>query len=209
MTIHWPFLLVLPLSSALKRYVLRSRKNSSASTTALFPIWQNWADLLRAGVGTFLLMQHSLEFDPETAGAANKALMIEAGVLVSAVLCQSISFAEQLKFIAPIFYLSGVTVALAGYQVGGFAVFVGWLFALGGKKPGYQLPMMAIGLGSAAYTLGMLDLNVILSGGLIIIPMFLGFMSKQSLSYMARRPVWIEDSVGPKVSSTSAPSPSK
>jgi len=76
---------------------------------------------------------------------------------------------------------------LGGYVAGGFAVFVGWLFAVGGRNAAYQLPIMGVALGIAG---SLLDFNfrLVLACGLIFVPLFLSFMAQQQLAFVAREP---------------------
>lgn len=197
MTIQWPFFLLavallmppLPLSRELRRYVLKSRRNATTSVKSLAGQWQNWADFFRAAVGVYILTQWAFTVDPEIKGAAMRALVIQGVTLGVVLLVQTIRYTEGIRVIAPIFYLSGMTLILAGLEVGGFAVFVGWLFAIGGNKPVYQMPLMAIGLGGAGYVLGAISLPLILNCGLILVPLVIAFLSRQSMAYVAREPI--------------------
>jgi len=176
----------VPLSASLRNF-LKSRRNASASVRSLLAIWQNWADLIRAALGTYLLTELAVEVDRGVKGAATKALMLQAAVLGVVLLCQTVRFGRGARLVAPVFYLCGYTVVLGGYVAGGFAVFVGWLFAVGGRNAAYQLPIMGVALGIAG---SLLDFNfrLVLACGLIFVPLFLSFMAQQQLAFVAREP---------------------
>lgn len=194
MRVQWPWLLFavalilppLPLAASEKRY-LRSRRNPTTSVRSLCQKWQNWLDLIRGGIGAYLLVELAVQLEPDAQGGGTKKLMIEGAILGTCLLFQSVRFNQGIQFVAPIFYLCGFTLILAGYLVGGFAIFTGWLFAIGGRRPGYQLPVMGLAQGIAGGLLG-IDLQWILGCVLIYLPLVVGFMSRQSLSFVAREP---------------------
>lgn len=200
MNIQWPLFLLsigllLPpprLSASLRKYLMKPRRDVNPSIHSLLLCWQNWADLIRACVGAYLLTELAIQISPEVKGAAMKGLIIEAVVLSCAVLVQTLRIGPGFQLIAPVFYLSGITVILAGYASGGFAVFAGWLFAVGGMKPAYQLPIMGVALAVAGYVLG-LGLPLILNCGLILLPLLGAFLFRKQLLFVASDP-WANSS---------------
>ena len=193
MRVQWPFLLLslvfllppMPLSGALHKYVMSARRNPSASVPALFRCWQNWADLIRAGAGVYLLMEYAIQVDRQVKGAGMKALLLEGTVLAAALLFQLARIGPGLQLVAPIFYLCGLTLVLAGYVPGGFAVFVGWMFAIGGKRPAYQLPTMGVALGLSGYILSGPIFLLLLNCVLIFGPLLLSFLFQKPLAFVA------------------------
>lgn len=179
----------LPLSRGLRRFVLKSRRNASADVMSMLRPWQNWFDLARAAAGAYILMGLAIRVDPEVKGAATEAFIVQGGILGLAVLVQTLRYADEIRVIAPIFYLSGLTVVVAGYAAGGFAVFAAWLFVIGGRKLIFHLPIMAVALVGAGYVLGAISLPLILNALLILIPLFLAFLCRQQMVYVAREPV--------------------
>lgn len=196
MQVQWIFLALavallvppLPLSESLRHFVLKSRRNASANIKSTLELWQNWVDLARAGLGVYVLTTLAIQVDTQVEGAALKALMLQGAILAIGIVVQSLKFSGEIRIIAPIFYISGITLMLPGIAVGGFAIFTGWLFGVGSTNPRFVLPVMGIALGAAGYVLGSLGLEVILNCGLIFLPMFLAFMARQPLVVVAREP---------------------
>jgi hypothetical protein len=94
---------------------------------------------------------------------------------------------REIQLIAPVFYLCGIAVVLPGYLQGGFAAFVGWLFAIGGRRPAYQLPIMAFALAVVGCVLDFtITLPLALAGGLIFLPVLLEFLFQRPLAFVAR-----------------------
>jgi len=197
-TINWFFLIIaalllLPppyLSRTQKKSILDPRRHSSTRFGALFGAWQNWTDLIRALAGTVILLKLAISIAPEIKGAGTRGVLVEAVVLGLGCLIQVVRVGRYvysgIQFLGPIFYLTGVTMALAGPYVGGFAVFTGWLFALGGGNIAYQIPVMAVALGVGGVFFG-LSLDVILNGALIFAPLILEFLFRKRLLYIAAK----------------------
>lgn len=152
--------------------------------------WQNWVDLVRGIVGAYILSEFVLDVDPEVKGAGTKALMLQGCLLGLALVFQTVrvkAVNKEIALAAPVFFLSGITLVYGGLDAGGFGVFVGWMFAIGGKSPVYQLPAMGVALGGAGYLLG-LSLPLIMNCGLVFLPLFISFMAHRPLSYVSNEP---------------------
>jgi hypothetical protein len=194
MQIQWPFFMgaailllpALPLSASVRKY-LHSRLNSTTSLGFLLRAWQNWVDLIRAGAGVYVLKEYAIHIDPAIKGAGTQALVVEGALLGIVLLFQVVRLAQGVLFVAPIFYLCGLTLVLAGYTTGGFAVFAGWLFAVGGRNLAFQLPAMGISLAAGGYLLD-LSLPLLLNCCLIFLPLLMAFMFQKQLAFVASAP---------------------
>jgi hypothetical protein len=194
MAIHWQWLglaLVLlwvpaVLPSELNRRLANRGRLPQSTVASLVGAWMNWVDLIRAAAGTYLLAEFCFTIDSEVRGAGSRALLFRALILLAGVLIQVVRYKRELVFLTPVFYLCGITLVLPGYDKGGFAVFVGWLFAIMGKNPAFQLPVMAVTLGVAGYVLGGLGAPVFLSIGLILCPLVLNFLFQRPQVFLAR-----------------------
>jgi hypothetical protein len=208
MIINWLFLLLavgllLPppmLAPWLHKYLMKPRRNVTPAIRSLVSRWQNWADLIRAGVGVYLLTELAIRPTPGVPGAETKCLVFEGTVLTLVLLAQIVRINPGIQLMAPVFYLSGLTLVLSGYTSGGFAVFVGWLFAIGGQNPAYQLPVMGVALAVGGYLLGLTS-PLILNSVLIFLPLLLGFLFRRDLLFVAKAPRFAE----PSSSSTKQP----
>ena len=193
MTFNVPFflaavaLLWLPLpffSRKDQAYGTRGRV-VAATVPGLFKAWQNWTDLFRSAAGTFMLLGFAVGVDPES-GQAGQAEILKHGILLVGVLLQTFRFNSGQTFLAPLFYLTGLTVILPGYTVGGFAVVVAWAFAGGMKDPRFLLPVMVVALGVAGYFLSGLSRVVLLDLGLLVTPLFLALLFQKRLVFISR-----------------------
>ncbi len=178
------------------------RRQKVADVWAVARLWQNWADLARAALGVFVLMQWAFDTpDPTKSGGESLALLIKTALLGLAILPQTIRVFRSVQLLAPVFYLSGLTCFFSstptlftlgdlsglgqlfkGLAPGLFAVGVGWLFALGGRNLAYQLPAMAIAVLAAGYVLGPLP-PMVLNCGLILIPPVLSVVFRKRLLF--------------------------
>jgi hypothetical protein len=190
MKIHWLYLLLglalllppIPFPANIRRTL---RRRNAANLGAAVRLWQNWADLARAAFGVYVLMELAIVVDSSSSpGAEFSALALKAAVLGLVLLAQTIRMFHNVQFLAPVFYLCGLTLMLGGWQSwgGAFAVGVGWLFAVGGQNLSYQLPAMAVASAVAGYVLGP-TLPLMLNCALILIPLILSLLFKKRLLF--------------------------
>jgi hypothetical protein len=177
----------LPFSVVLQKSLLSMRRSSMARAASAARVWQNWADLVRAALGTHLLVALAVSADEATSSAGFRAFMLQAALLSLCVLVQTVRFGISPQLVAPIFYLCGVVLALGGPIHGVFAVAVGWLFAIGGKNLAYHLPAAAVSLLAAGAVLG-LDTRLLLACGLLLMPLILSWLFRKRLLFAAMVP---------------------
>ena len=94
---------------------------------ALTPL--NWIDLLRAAAGVFMLQSWALLPDPTFPGSGVAAMLLRFLIIGLGVFLQSGWVADRLVVMGPTFYLAGLTVALAPWQVWSFALVLGLVAA--------------------------------------------------------------------------------
>ena len=190
MKIHWLYLLVavalllppIPFPADIRKTL---RRRNVTNLWAAAKLWQNWADLARAAFGVYVLMELAIVVDSSSPpGVDFYALVLKATVLGLVLLTQTIRIFRNVQFLAPVFYLCGLTLMLGGWQswAGAFAVGVGWLFAVGGQNLSYQLPAMAVAAAVASYVLGPF-LPLMLNCALILIPLILSLLFKKRLLF--------------------------
>lgn len=190
MTIHWTYLipalvlLWLPMPLPAKMRLDGRNHETTVPLKDMVRAWQNWADLVRAGLAAYVLLEWAITVDPTMHPRNSSAMLWQWAILTVGVLLQTIRFNRMFLFVAPVFYLCGLTVPLSGYIEGTFALFVGWLFSIAGKKMGYQLPVMAVALGIAGFVLGGLKLGVLFNCTVIFLPFILSLLFEIDLLYL-------------------------
>ena len=176
----------LPLSASTKKF-LKSRRNATTSIRSVLCVWQNWVDLIRVICGVYLLTEMAIRVIPEIKGAGTRVLLVEAAILGVVLLFQMVRISQGVQFVAPVFYICGIVLVLAGFTIGGFAVFAGWLFVIGCGSTVYQLPVMGLALVAAGVLLD-LNLRMALACGLVFLPLIMSFMFRQELAFVALEP---------------------
>ena len=151
---------------------------------ALFRPWQNWLDIIRAAAGAYLLMKLVFTVDEHIRGAVRFAFLWEAGILMLGVLAQTIRFHKGVRFVGPVFYLSGLVPVISGYVDGGFTVLVAWMFTFVSGSPTYYFLAMSLSLIACGY-FGGSSMNVILCVGMSLSPFVLAALFQQRLSFVA------------------------
>lgn len=193
MRIEVPYLLValallwipLPLSLwATRNY--RVGRVSRVTTLGMFRAWQNWVDLARAGAGTWLLLNHALHVQSTDPWMLSQVVYLKAGILGAALLLHTVRLGSGVMFYAPLFFLSGVTVVLPGWQPGGFAVLFAWCLALGMKQPGFFVPALAAAVMLGGYFLAGVNTWLLLNIALIVLPTGLALLFNRKPLFVSR-----------------------
>jgi hypothetical protein len=170
------------LPSVLSRRLSQGRRVLPPTVLGMLRAWPNWLDAARAAGGTFVLMGPAITIDPQAAGGGFNALAVRASALGIGLLVATVRPKAGLVLLSPVFYLCGMTAVLPGYFTGGFAVLVGWGFAIGAKNPNYLLPSMGVAVAVAGYFLGGgLSLLWLLNMALIYGPWLLGQFARKPL----------------------------
>jgi hypothetical protein len=197
MVIHWAWLVVAlgflwspPLLSRETRKRLGRRPwQRSGSLLDLILFGSNWWDLLRGGLGGFILAVFAVTPDPKARNAASMILMFWTACSGVGIVLQSVRFQREPVFIGPIFYVMGLTLlawGVPGLETAGFALFVAWLFALAGQSPGFLLPIYAVAYGIGGYVLSGDLVRTGLTVVLILIAPVLGQLFRKPLVYLTR-----------------------
>jgi len=156
---------------------------TSATMSGAFRVWQNWADLIRAAVGVYALMELSIGLEPNSTDR-QLAQWIKLGIIFIGVLLQTIRVGQGI--IAPLFYLTGLTMILPQPPQAAFAIFLAWVFACGVKDARFVLPLLGACLVVATYFLGRLDIIVLFNAGLIFLPVSLALLSRKRQMFVTR-----------------------
>lgn len=179
----------LPFSPAQQKCLSSSRRRTAVTPLAATRVWQNWVDLLRAAAGTWLLA-NGVQSQPDVDMARLNEAMTEGFLLGAGLALQTVRMMGHIKFLAPVFYLCGVTLVLGGWPQGAFAVGASWLFAVAGQNMLYHLPGMAGALLIGGAVLG-LSLPLAMNCGLIIAPVIVASLLKKRLCVAASASVSI------------------
>jgi hypothetical protein len=192
MTVNWLYVLAalvlllppLPFSTAQQKCLSSSRRRTAVTPLAATRVWQNWVDLIRAAAGTWLL-SNGVQSAPDVDMARLSESVTEGLLLGAALTLQTIRMMNHhLRFVAPVFFLCGVTLVLGGWPQGIFAVGASWLFAIASHNMMYHLPGMAGALLMGGLVLGM-SLPLALNCGLILAPVVLALLLKKRLTVAA------------------------
>ena len=184
MTLHW-FSLVAAMVLLWFPMLARPRvpheieelvRWAPAKPLAMMKVWLNWVDLARAGLGTWLLLEKTFEFDGDDERAVWTVFVLRAGIFAAGLALQTVHFKRVLYLVAPAFYLTGITLLLGKDFAGAFAVCVGWGFALALRNGQLVLPVMAPALALSSFVLSEPGLLLVLNFALLILPPLLGVL---------------------------------
>lgn len=191
-------LVLLPpawLSLELKKTLASLRRSESVGLRGMAQCWQNWLDLLRAGIGTGVLLEMAVWTDTSASGSRANVLVLQFGILAAGLLAQTIRQnpiatrpEQRWLVVVPAFYLSGISLILSGTGNGIFGVATGWLFALACKNPHYFLPITWIALAAAGYVFGR-SLPLYGNLALLVLPLGVAFVVRKKPIFLGQQRV--------------------
>lgn len=143
--------------------------------------WQNYVDLLRGALGAYVISKMTLNVQFEAAGLGGYAGWMPHIVLGLGVLLQTVRLPIPAVIVAPVFYLSGLTLILPGLLEGAFALLFGWSFALATKDIRHQLPAMGLALLLAGVFNNGLNDQLLLNASFVLAPPTLAILLNRRL----------------------------
>ena len=90
---------------------------------------------------------------------------------------------QRYQFIAPLFYLSGVTLCFGSVVTGAFAVVAGWMLGGASRNLSSVLPAMGIALLGAGYIFG-ITLSLIFNVVLLLLPFAPAFVFRKRMVHV-------------------------
>lgn len=138
--------------------------------------WQHWFDFARGLAGAFYLKLVFAEAGGSGALGQPYYLAVIGGLLLLAVTLQTIQYNEIFYFTAPVFFLWGVTLAVADWIPALFAIVFSAIIARLTDSVELKLPLLGGLLGTVGYLVagfsGMLLLAVVLA----VLPVLIAFV---------------------------------
>lgn len=152
---------------------------------------RNYLDLLRSGVGSWCVTHACFVVAPAAGGASQEAMPVfalQAAIFTVAVVIQTLQWDEGISLFAPIFFLQGLTVGVAGYEAAIFAGVLIWAINSVLPNPATFLFIFAIEIPVFSYFYESFALHDLLAVFLIMIPVVLSWLlGKRLLLGMKRR----------------------
>lgn len=148
--------------------------------------WQHWFDFVRALGGTFFLTIAAESITAGDAGGDHLGFIFVGGILAIAVAFQTIQYRNGYYFTAPVFFLWGMTFILVEWPLATFAILFSVILARLANHVELKLPLMAGLLGVAGYMMDGLSLNLIMTAGLVVLPVVIAFASMHHLVCYSR-----------------------
>ena len=146
----------------------------------------NWMDLVRGAAGAWLV-RSVLQVAPGGQDDLARTFMAaQLSVLFLGVVAQSVWIDRNPRIIGPAFFLTGMTLVVAGPLTGGFALVLGVACALmfGRFSLAFRfVPAALLGFGALFHTLG---INTLFNAALFGMPAFLSFASGLRLAFVRR-----------------------
>lgn len=170
------------LSRSAKRHLSQPGTAGEFGLLRGFRAWQNWADLVRGYAGTYLLLNHA--FEPPEEMDWN-LLGWKAGILLFALLIQTVRrYRKRSYFLAPIFFLWGITLVIVGPLLAFYGILASVLVAGVAENLEWKLPVMAVVIGAAAYLLSSIGPMLYVNLVAIVFPLIVTFCGRGRMVFL-------------------------
>ena len=146
----------------------------------------NWLDLVRGGACAWLIQNSVFQFEKGQDELALVFTFVKLAILALAVLAQTVRLTSKPCIIGPVFFLSGVTLAVSGPLVGGFALTLAFTLALMLRRLSHLFITAPVCLAVFGVVFGRLGLTTVFNAGLFALPLFLSFALGVRLSFVRR-----------------------
>jgi hypothetical protein len=148
----------------------------------------NWLDLGRSAFGGWLLQHEILTFRAGQDDLAMVHTFVQVGVLFIAVLVQTVWIDRPLRIIGPTFFITGLTIAVSGPLIGGFALILGLACALMFRRLSLSFIFVPAALVAFGFMFHKMSPLLLFNAAMFSIPTLLAFAFGVRVSYV-RRPV--------------------
>jgi hypothetical protein len=146
----------------------------------------NWIDLVRGFIGAWLVQKPFQDLVSSQDELAATFIAVQVAVLLAGVLAQTLWIRRPMRIIGPVFFLTGMTLALSGPLTGPFALLLGLSCALmiGRLSMAFNvIPAALIGFGILFRDIGYLTaFNAVA----FALPAFLAFSFGTRVSFVRR-----------------------
>ena len=141
--------------------------------------WQNWIDLVRAALGSWILVDLSFVILEGKAARPRLAFAIVGGILLVGVLAQSLRYRTKLLSILPVCYVTGLVVGGLPPDMSALTVFVGWAFGFALRNIHPTPLILAITVGILSYALHHLALSSVAIAAVVALPHLISVLMLQ------------------------------
>lgn len=144
---------------------------------------RNWLDFLRGLVGGYAVVVMGVNAPPGVLPGELGLTFpwVQGGVLVVAVLLQTLRYEARLAFYPPIFFLGGLVFALVGWKAGLLAFVAVWALNVVLPSAVVFLVVHAFIVLILGLIMARVPLEASVAGGLIVLPALLALLSKRRL----------------------------
>jgi len=180
-------------TAKLREKLRQSARRHESGMTSLARSSVNWIDLLRAGMGAWIIQK---VLPTSSAGQDDLALtflVAQVAIFTFAVVAQTIWIQRPICVIGPLFFLSGLAFILCGPIVAGFALALSLGCALMLRRLSLAFLFVPASLLIFAALFGRIGIMTIVTAGAFALPAFLSFAFHTRIAF-ARRPITVSHS---------------
>ncbi len=146
----------------------------------------NWIDLIRGVAGAWLVQKPFQDSISPQDELATTFLAVQMAVIFMGALAQTLWLHRPARVIGPIFFLTGLTIALSGPMVGGFGLVTGFSCALIFGRLSTVFCLVPIALAAFGLLFHELGVMTVFNAGIFALPAFLAFTLGIRISFVRR-----------------------
>lgn len=141
--------------------------------------WLNWIDMVRAALGSWILVDLTFVVLEGKAGKPRVAFAIVGAVLLVGVLAQALRYRTKLHSVLPVCYVTGLVAGGLPLDMSAFAIFVGWAFGFALKNIHPTPLILAVAVGILSYALKHFALSSIAIAAVVALPHLISVLMLQ------------------------------
>ncbi len=174
-------------SSDIRDRIVDTQGSNGLPLLRIAATWQNWLDLLRGFVGSWLLFHHTFHFGPGLENGQYYMLALVGAILVVGVSIQVVYFRRHLFCLCPVFYLAGLSFGLVDWWMALYGLLAGLFFGGISNSSTLFFCFSAGTLAVAGYLFRGIDVGWLLASGTMLLPVVFSLSVQESLVAAMRR----------------------
>jgi len=164
----------------------RPARRRDEGFSALVRSWINWADLLRGAAGAWLVQKPFQDSISSQDELATTFLVVQVLVLFLGVVAQTLWLHRPVRVIGPLFFVTGLTLAISGPLTGAFALVLGFCCSLMIGRLSAVFSLVPIGLIGFGFLFGEFGVMTAFNAVAFALPAFLAFTFGTRISFVRR-----------------------
>jgi hypothetical protein len=173
-------------SSEVKERLRKPIRRRDEGLASLTRCGLNWIDLARGAFGGWLIQHEVLTYHAGQDDLGMVHTVVLYSVLLVAVLAQMIWIDRPVRIIGPAFFFTGLTLAVSGPMIGGFALLLGITCGLMLRRLSLAFVFVPVGLVAFSLLFDSFSALILFNAAIFALPTMLAFALGARVAYVRR-----------------------